>query len=295
MYELSFTLSGESEVKSMELEHISQLFHTIANRREFCIDECRPEAHMLGITIYTCKSVSILTDVDDGTIPLEVLKRVYCRLVKIWLEARIRDEFIYAVDIMTIAIEAIERASRLSTIKDCISHLLNIANNSSGCKHMCSTINSKRGDGNCIFLLGDVNTFCNFDAIGVVECFDSLVVNYEGRDNETIFIDMNNTYIACNGDLSYNGSDVECRSVYNMVKSTYRTYIDKWCSIKCREYFSKSILRQSCIDIANCSTICEMRIVLAALMEQLDTDKKAILFYSRRRNSSIRYSSGSSE
>lgn len=245
--------------KYMTILQISKIGSNLLHRQELNYSAITSSS-VKSVTIDCSRNIYLSGISKSKNLDYTVARTIYCHLIENWyLINNIKSDNIVKNEIDK-NLSAIRDASNINTIRIYSIKIVKYLEKMTVCNKRCTTIVPHKEVSNCKFCLGDINVIVNFDALGVVDVFNSILRKMKEVTSIDLYVDVNNSYVKCNGNVSFTlKSKKLCnKSGLDSIKDIYTYYLRAWCSKNISKSTDIENIRSYIDRISGCESMPDM-------------------------------------
>jgi hypothetical protein len=251
-----YSILSSKLAKYLNILDVSKIGSKLLHKQEFNHSP-KVSSTIKSATIDCNKNISLSGINKSRTLDYTVAKTMYCHLIENWyLINNVTSTNITQIEVNK-NLSIIRDASNINIIRIYSIKIVKYLEQMTVCNKKCTTIVPHKEVSNCNFCLGDINTIVNFDAIGIVDVFNSILRKMKEVTSIDLYVDVNNSYVKCNGNVSFTlKSKKLCnKSGLDSIKDIYTYYLRAWCSKNISKSTDIENIRSYIDRISGCKSI----------------------------------------
>jgi hypothetical protein len=177
-----------------------------------------------------CNGEIVIKVPSNNNIDILVAKAIYSKVVRNWYTIhkhfKEKDSYTYVAS----SIDSIAKVSSITKLRTITLDVANYITRINTCTSECRDIISEKEVSYCKISLTDLNRFSSFSYLGILETITSIAYSVKERANFNVFIDMDTSYITCNGEIYTTTNYITCSSTISTLKDVSKYYLRLWSS-----------------------------------------------------------------
>lgn len=284
----TFTITGKWLRKITDMETIiaydiidmTETLNTIVSCNEF--DQSNGDySEIENITVTDPRKVSVKISNGGSRISVDHARHFYVSVMERWM--RYKSRYLASSDhnILTSAMTAVSNAKRIGIIRMTSAHLVRVIYAIHNCGLECTTVDSDKEKGGCMFSITDWKVVGKFTVLGLLDTLNSIAYTTAEKLKDNLFIDLESAAITCNGSLLFSNA-TPCENQVDKMKDIYNEYIEKWCKLNAIKADMCDFLRRSIPKLRLCNTMDDIYDTTMDLMLIADKDYSVLEYLSKK-------------